>query len=255
MNRLFLTDLDGAVRPPHAGKTASKPPHQLHGIFHAMKKAGYAIAGATGASYKSARATEHHLSIRFDFLSPSYCTRLLRRGNPHGQSEFHLVPQNERWAVESLHTPLDDICHRHRGTADDRGACYTKFLPCERTFSAAAEEVSRVVTGVDGVRHLANRYDFGITVVAASAGKHLAVQWLLDRDYEIVVAAGDTKSDIPLLEAAAFPIVTLTNEDAQPCPELVAIAERKGGYVATRPHGHGLAAGLLHARESGMISF
>lgn len=252
----MMADLDGCVRPPCAGKTPKRPPRELHGIFHAMKRAGYTIAAATGGTYRAARETENHLSMRFDYLSPSFCTKMLRRGNSHGPTQFHLVPKEERDAVTALHPRLDEICKRHRGIPDDRSeGCYTMFPPCERTFDVAVSEVSQIIADTTGVRFMAHRYDRGVVAVADSAGKQLAVKWLRDLDHEIIIAAGDTASDIPLLEAAAFPIVTITQKGSSPHPGLVTIAKRKGGYIATRPYGFGLIDGLRAAREAGKISF
>lgn len=248
-------DIDGTIRPLSAGKTPVPPPRPLKNMLHQLEGRGIKIAAATGASLHSARATERQMQYRFHLLAPSYCTRVLRRGNPNGPSEIRLVPKHERDAVLRVTPFLEDIRNRHKGLLDDRGACYTKFLPCLHSFESAWREVQRITSQASGIRFMANSCDFGVTVVPASASKQLFVDYLLGHRYRILIAAGDTESDAPLLKAAAYPIVTITHEGAAANACLAGIAKKKNGYIASRPHGLGLIDGLLAARDAGVVQF
>jgi hypothetical protein len=88
--------------------------------------------------------------------------------------------------------------------------------------------------------------------------KGIVTDWLTMQGYNLVIGAGDTPSDIPLLKAAQFGIVTHAL-DEKPHPDVIKVAETcsRGYYVAKpdEPHGYGLAAGLLAAREAGVLSF
>lgn len=254
-------DIDGTIRPPAAGKSPTPPPRDLAKILHGIRKHGKGtclLVVATGASRKSTRQTEIDLNFRLDWVSPSYCGKLIRRGG-HTPSQLFLAPPTERRALRLITPKLDHVCQRHQGKLDDRDECYTMFLANKHAFEEAREEVTHLVTPVKQLlRFTANPHDGGISVMPYSAGKHLLVDYLWQQSITVSIGAGDTLSDKALLERCEYPILTRTCKDADPPdPILVEIVTRKRGYIAHEDefHGHGLIAGLEAARRAGVVSF
>lgn len=254
----LLLDLDGTVRSPTFGEAPVPPPRALGRAFRHLSRQ-HILCAATGASLDSVRITEGHLKLRFAMVAASYCARLVRRGGVT-PSELYLVPRVQQSEMGQLTPSLDRIREACRGKLDDRGVVYTMFLPVEsQAFTNAQAQVAELVGTNPHVRFMANAHDGGITVMPADGGKVLITRYIREQvGHTVLIGAGDTGSDLPLLEASAFPIITRTTVGATIHPALLEHVQRRGvGYVAKEdePHAHGLLAGLQAARAAGVVQF
>lgn len=254
----LLLDLDGTVRPPPLGKAPVSPPRVLGAILRELSRQ-HLVGAATGAGLDSVRITERHLKLRFALVAASYCARLIRRGGIT-PSEVYLVPRDQQTAMGELTPDLDRIREACRGKLDDRGVVYTMFLPVgSKAFINAQAQVAELVGTNPHVRFLANAHDGGITIMPADGGKKLITGYVREElGHTILIGAGDTSSDLPLLEASEFPIATRNTAGAGIHPALLEHVQRRGvGYVAkeNEPHAYGLLAGLQAARAAGVVSY
>lgn len=246
MRKGIAVDLDGCTRPSHAGRPPIAPPRELGQAFQKLE-ADYVLAAATGAGLAGALVTEEHLGIAFRFLGVSYCGLCVER-NGH-VSRSYLVPEGERKTLALITPDLEQIASEFADEVTDReGACFSFHPSSADDFEAACRKVKPLLAGrEDWLDFRPTAHDRGIVVVARSASKSLLVNLLQSRSITLEIAAGDGLADLPLLEAATFPIVTLTDEHSAPNPVLVEVVRKKGGYVASDPHAHGLFKGLKAA--------
>jgi len=255
--KCVLLDADGTFRPPPVAGKVMGPFQGMAAPLRSLRKQGMILGAATGGSHSGIKANERSLGLRFDLVASSYATRVVRRGG-HAPAEYFLGDPAQRASILEITPALDRIRTRHRGMLDDRGAVYTMFLvPGTDAFTRAAEEVARLIADVPGLKYVANP-DGGLTIMPRDATKQLVVDHVHELGMEVVLAAGDGGTDAPLLEACWWPVVTRTSRGAPAHPQLVEIVRRKGrGYIAREdePHGHGLLAGLLSAREAGALIF
>jgi hypothetical protein len=102
----------------------------------------------------------------------------------------------------------------------------------------------------NGLRFQWNRIDLSMNVMPAELSKGL----IASRYSDILVAAGDTSSDLPVIQKALFPIVT-HDEGMSIHPDLAAVAVDRG-YIASpeEHHGWGLISGLQAAQAAGILN-
>lgn len=253
-----LFDLDGTVRPPPLkGESPIAPPRELGTIFRGLRKSGRQLGAASGVSMEGARTVERQMRFRFDLVAVSYTCRVAFRGG-RTPSELFLAPREEHAAFRFGACPeLNRVADHFRAQVDDRTACFTMFLtPDSPEFYEAGRMVDAIIKPHGKMLKALKNPDGGITVLPASGGKHLIVEYLIGDGNNIGVAAGDTGSDAPLIRAAKFPIVTRTDEHTPVKAELAAIVRERGvGFIAERPHAWGLLDGLLAARDQGFLTF
>lgn len=170
-----------------------------------------------------------------------------------GTQSTIVVPEPEQSALLTASEEIERELSRY-GKPFGLGA-RTIFVP-RTEFGTVRMTIQQIMERFEALLSwVANSHDGGITVLPASAGKHQVVQSLAERGLPIAVAAGDSFSDLPMLQAATFPIVAL-RPGRDPLPELVAVVKQKGrGYVARRPGGLGLLDGLQQAQRERVISF
>ena len=259
-NTCVLFDRDGCMDELAGSGTPKFRCPELALIIGGMRRSRIAFAMGTGASHESAQATVSQLlsvdpDAQCDVLSASYCVQATIT---NGRTRVvNLAPDQQIDELRRLHDTLEQIREEHKGVLTDT-VVHTAFYPCGETFDGASNEKSRLVADNSHVRLAANRCDFGNTVMPRVAGKQLVVDWLLSNGYQIMVAAGDSASDAPMLEAALFPIVTVTSEGGTPNATLAEIVHwKKCGYIADgdNPHAHGLICGLHAARQGGYVTF
>lgn len=245
-------DLDDTVRPKfQAGFPSPQSPRVLAREFAELRKSGYAIVAATGASLQSVLATERQLG-KFDVIAHSHCTTALIRSR-RVSARLLLVPPAEVGALHRILPVLQRIKRRHSGIMTDRRTCCTMYFRCPVCFWAAGREAAAAVGVCDELRFTFNPDDYGISVMPASTSKELLVKLVRDMlGWEISGAAGDTKSDLPLLKAASqTAIIARGSVDAAADPTLVAALHTTNAHwqIASGAHGYGLAQALQLARQ------
>lgn len=253
-------DMDGTVRPPPiVGETPKAPPRELAQILRSLVGDGIHVASATGASLEGMRGIEKGMGFKFPTVAVSYAHHVIHREG-HTPTEEWLAPKAERQAFFRTLPALNLVASNLGAVVDDRLGAFTMFLlPNSPELRLAGERVANLVACTNGrLRMIGPNPDGGITVIPASGGKHLFVQHLTGMGKHLVIGAGDTGSDEPLIRSAQFPIVTRSDERTPVNPKLAAIVQERGvGYVAKdhEPNVYGLMAGLEAARSAGVISF
>ncbi len=258
MKSFLMFDVDGVIRPLPMGGRVAVPPHGVAKMLRSIQQRGrHLLAANSGSSLEALRLTECALGFRFDDVAASHGTRHVRRGG-YTPSERVLVPPDQHRFLGEITPELDRIREATGGKLYDYWTAYTMFFePNSTAFNEAAEMVAELVSRSGGLLKSKAYVDGGVCVMPAAASKALLVDYLcggLGR--KILVGAGDTASDAPMLEAAEFPIVTRTWAGAPLDPVLVEIVRRKGqGYLARKDeaHGFGLMRGLAAAQNRGII--
>lgn len=245
-----LFDCDGCIRPLAGAKNLVAPPQELGEILSVIQR-GHCLGIATGASRESVLQTHAHLELThpMDFIAHSFCTAIWR---PDGCER---VISDEQKKLLELATPgLIEIQQAHSGMLADMETCITAFYETH-SFPLARQSIKELLRQFPQLHLAANPVDGGASVFQQGWGKHVLIERLVQTGSTILIAAGDTEADIPLLEAAVFPILTRSSHDSAFNARMQAIVYRKGGYIAWEPHGYGLIAGLKAARAKSIIAF
>lgn len=253
-----LYDLDGCVTP--VSGAAMCPSEPCDDLAHFMREHNAPRVIVTGQPLQVALQVPKMLGVKFQLICPDYGSGLF---TPDGQQIATTIPAEQVRALEQARAPLITIVSEcFGGILDgDRGAIFSLnfFWHDAGSFEAA----QRAITDMDSVMRLIrpsstqallrmqwNPSDWSMNVLPASACKGNAVLWLQQRGFQIELAAGDSRSDIPMLNAARFPIATHTGVGGVEQALRQIVSPR--GFVAPddKPHGYGLLAGLLHHQHS-----
>lgn len=250
--------LDGTMRPPQVGRTSTTPPRGLARHLHGLRKAGIVVAGITGHGLTALQLVERSMNFRFDDVAGSGGGRLVRRGG-FFQPDRVLVPLDQARAVGEASPHLDQILKAFSGQLDDRELVYRMSFDEGKICAAAAAEVKRLIAGNPYLRCVISNDGKVLRVLPLDASKQLLVDYLTrDLGRKILVAAGDSSSDVPQNAAAEWPIVCRAYEGAPVNEELADMVRTRGvGYIAegNQPHAYGLMAGLDAGREAGVFNF
>lgn len=264
VHTFLLFDIDGSVtRGGGRSDHPHQPPEELSEALGAASRHQTVVLVTGQPASVAIRMREMLGGLNGAPVLPEYGTVMV---DARGTKRQLLTPQ-QAGAFQSLRRRFERELLALGGELDHRQVDLglNAFWANQAAFEAAQTAWQRLVGndeqlheafvngGTPACRFQWNRCDWSMNVLPVLAGKHVAVTWAQSQG-RIVVAGGDTSSDVPLLEAAEHPIA-LHDEGDEVHPDLAAIATRKGGYIAREhePHGHGALAGLRQAHAAGYI--
>jgi len=265
VTKLILFDIDGSLtrgggrrHEPHA------PPEELAEALRAAS-AHQTVVLVTGQPTSVAVHMRQMLGgLNGAPVAPEFGSLLVDK---RGHKSMLLTPA-EVAAFKGMHIVLANAFEELGGELDTRESHLgiNAFWQKADDFHAAKAEWERRIRtdqvlnhafingGAPTCRHMWHPEDLSANFLPAATGKQVAAAWAR-KNGQIRVAGGDTASDVPLLEAADFPLA-LHDEGDEVHPDLADIVETKGrGYVAPEHenHGHGALAGLRLAAAAGYI--
>jgi hydroxymethylpyrimidine pyrophosphatase-like HAD family hydrolase len=237
-----MLDIDSALVPNTNVNGVTKPPKNLLDLINEMSRKGYFPIINTGQSIGVANQYR-------EFLNVPECWVVVEHGNILYKNSIGtpMLKKNELKRYISLKSQLKSHLLNNCATiADAEIMLIGEILDNEvlkRTYRGIPED--------DAIDKFMVEIDSRINVVPRGIDKSSIFPML---NGPIVIAAGDSGSDIPMLEKAEWPIVT--HENGIPDKKLVKIVREKGaGYIA-KPHeltGKGVYRGILEAIIQGVV--
>lgn len=257
-----LVDIDGTLTDPHGDADVPNPiPEEAAESLRELEEDGDYIVLATGAPRCLAGAVGRAIGLRRAWVAADYGTFIV---TPEGE-EICTLDVAQIDALTRLRDWLEGLMPALSARGDKREVVgqINLFWPGVEAFSAASEVwdaqlavhpmIAQLFHGHSPVlRRQKNDSDNSWNLLPASAGKENITKWVHQRDGHVRIAAGDTKSDRPLLAAAEWGVVTRHALHHPADPHLVEVVRRNGrGHVAAphRPHGWGLADGIREYRN------
>jgi phosphoserine phosphatase len=253
-NEVCIFDWDGtSAQAGGMQTTPNQAPTELHMELLRLVLRGYRIILLSGQPMcvleKAREQFPWIIRQAIIILASDYGSSILYRGKKH-----KFLPEQEKVAYIEVAARLRDLLISWGAVVDPRATilALNAFWHEEHAFRVAmqSEQARKQLLEIlgqnaDHVRYQFNTVDFSFNMLPKSAGKHNLVAYLQRMDYRIVLAAGDTSSDQPMLEAAEWAIVC-HDEGHGPSGVLLKAIEGRQAFVAPEdaPHGHGLAAGL-----------
>jgi hypothetical protein len=240
----FLSlDIDGAMVPNTFVNGIKKPISKLIDLIQLISKAGYIIVLNTGQNYKIANQFR-------EFLKIDDCCLMVEMGNIfHKNYLGHTVLYGE---------DLKKFIKRKEELSIQMEK-YGRIIPdtqimltSEHNQLEELQQVSRKISSCEIAEVYPVEIDKRLNVLPQRTHKGLITEIIPG---PLLIAAGDSSSDAPMLEKAAFPIIT--HETGQADNTLTQIVKRKSkGYIATSEQiaGEGMFAGLVRAIQEKIIT-
>jgi len=250
--KIALLDCDGPMRNVAWEEGRPAPNPALLPQLQRLRQAGLEIVIVSGAPYSSIAKTLRHL--------PNTCNTVF---GEHGATAVHtngttwvapLSSADEQQTFEETQPQFLQIAERHGCLMiPTMGSCFVSHARCKNSFKAACAETQGTISyrrHLFELRQTPN--DRGVVVAPRSCDKQSVVNSLLGREFEIVFGAGDTGTDLPLLEKAGFAAICRGNPTTSIDPKLASLASaieagERNGYVARKKdetNGVGLAKAI-----------
>lgn len=249
-------DCDGCLYPVSGSNpNPGKPAEVLTDWFRAHPRRRAII---TGQPIGVARQVPDILRTDIDFICPDYGAVVY---DSNGKRLAVLIPEDEQIALSAAKPILRRILEGIDGQEDDAREAefnFTFFWGNSEKYKRAKEHLSSINDLTDiiqpGGRKLIrmqwNDEDHSINFLPATSSKRLAASWMRAQGMTIEIAAGDSGSDIPMLQIARFPIGT--HDDNGVKATVAQVVTSRGGYVArsNERHGFGLVSGFQQMIEA-----
>lgn len=241
-----LTETSGSSHIPN------RPPQEAIRVIEILREIGKKIVLITGRQVETAREIKKMIGG---------CDEMVVE---HGGYVFHkdekngtlLVPQNEYdkfelYRIKIIEFYLNELGADNVNTGHQYVAAFwsreEKFLLAQKKSEEKIPEFLKK-TGLEETIKMSgwHKSDFSHNFFCKSLGKHQAIRFFRKNGHGILIAAGDSSGDFPLLYKAYWPIVCRSERHPQANVRLAKIVTRKGrGFVAQDEiHGYGFATGV-----------
>lgn len=248
-------DLDGTVRRCCGCDMPPSPPYELTRVLSRIAR-GHYIALITGQPEVNVRLTQQQLGCDCQLLAPDYGATVI---TGDGVRETLASPQ-ALIELQIVLPGMNEIARHFDGEPDARTAVGMKtwFFPTPKQFEKAERALKKQLVDSTGNERLvlkANRSDRSINLVDGSVTKGRVIEWLEAHGHPLLLAAGDSGADRPMLERAVFPVLTYCRTANGPDQTLAEMVRAQGGYVAVRADGEGLLDGFEAAKKAGVLRY
>lgn len=239
----FSLDIDGAIVPNTFVNGIKRPMNVLIHFVQSARRAGYHIVFNTGQTYEVANQFREFFGIEDAWV-------MVEMGNIlHKNCVGETVLQGKELTTFMAKREKLAIKMKKNGgiIQDTKLMLIGEYHSIDKLHSAADEIPSCPIVKIYPVE-----IDVRLNAIPQKTNKGSITNYI---DAPMVIAAGDSSSDIAMLEKAIFPIAT--HETGEVNPKLVELINKKGqGYIAKPDElaGLGLYQGLLAAKRAGIIS-
>ena len=237
----ILLDIDDAMIPNTNMNGVTPPIVQLKKLLHRLEKSNYRIVLVTGQPISVVEQVRQVIEMHA-WACTEHGALFYPNGNRHD-----MVNEETLQHYNPLRNRAIGMVTERGGSLDPSEVIVVGQMP-HGTLRSTYE-----ILADDNVDHNCTPHDRRITILPKGTTKGNILKQLSE---PVLVAAGDSGSDLPILKASEFPIVTVQAGKAANANLAEIVSEKQKGYVANenQPDGKGLYIGLMHAIAEGILN-